>query len=66
MFAKQDAIRSDPVGYLEGLRGPGMFAKQDAMARPVDGILTFLAAREVFAKPKTIDSNPAAVASSGP
>lgn len=51
MFAKQDAIRRDPVGYLEDLKRPGMFAKQDAMARPVDGILTFLATREVFAKP---------------
>lgn len=64
MFAKQDAIRRDPVGYLEALRGPGMFAKQDAMARPVDGILTFLAAREVFAKQKSIAPAGAAVESS--
>lgn len=56
MFAKQDAIRQNPVGYLEGLRSAGMFAKQDAMAGPVDGILTFLVEREVFAKPKGIAS----------
>lgn len=66
VFAKQDAIRRDPVGYLEGLRGPGMFAKQDAMARPVDGILTFLAVREVFAKPKPIAPAGAALESSCP
>ena len=54
MFAKQDAIKRDPVGYLEDLRGPGMFAKQDAMARPVDGILTFLVERALFAKPTPI------------
>ena len=64
VFAKQDAIRRDPVGYLEGLRDPGMFAKQDAMARPVDGILTFLAAPEVFAKPKSMAPAGAGVESS--
>ena len=66
VFAKQDAIRRDPVGYLEGLRGPGMFAKQDAIAKPVDGILTFLAAREVFAKPKDIAPAGPALGSSYP
>ena len=67
LFAKQDAIQRDPVGYLEGLRSEAMFAKQDAMIpRLMEGILTFLTLREVFAKPKAIDSIPAAVASSGP
>ena len=67
LFAKQDAIQGDPVGYLEGLRLEAMFAKQDAMIpRLMEGILTFLTLREVFAKPKTIDSIPAAVASSAP
>lgn len=64
VFAKQDAIRRDPVGYLEDLRGPGMFAKQDAMSRPVDGILTFLIDQAVFAKQSDIDSTPRPVASS--
>lgn len=64
VFAKQDAIRRDPVGYLEGLRGPGMFAKQDAMSRPVDGILTFLVDQALFAKQSGIDSTPGPVASS--
>ena len=67
LFAKQDAIRLDPVGYLEGLRSEAMFAKQDAMtSRVVEGILTFLTLREVFAKPKSIDPAATTVASSGP
>lgn len=45
-FAKQDAIRGDAVGYLEGLRAGAWFAKQDAIGVPVDGILTFLLFRE--------------------
>jgi hypothetical protein len=64
MFANQDAIRRNPVGYLEGLRSPGMFANQDAITRPVDGILTFLVQREVFANQDGIDSTPRIVASS--
>jgi hypothetical protein len=64
MFANQDAIRRNPVGYLEGLRSPGMFANQDAITRPVDGILTFLVQREVFANQDGIDSTPWVVASS--
>ena len=51
VFAKQDAIRQDPVGYLRTLRPPAVFAKQDAMAGSIDGIVTFLIGREVFAKP---------------
>lgn len=35
-------------------------------SRLIEGILTFLTLREVFAKPKTIDSIPAVMASSGP
>jgi len=64
MFANQDAIRSDPVGYLQGLRSPGMFANQDAITGPIDGILTFLVQREVFANQDGIDSTPPVVASS--
>jgi len=64
VFANQDAIRRDPVGYLEDLRSPGMFANQDAISRPVDGILTFLVGREVFAKQSGIDPAPLAMASS--
>ena len=56
MFAKQNAIRRDPVGYLEGLKVGPMFAKQNAMARPIEGILTYLVSREVFAKPNGMGS----------
>ena len=54
MFAKQNAIRRDPVGYLEELKADPLFAKQNAMARPVEGILTYLTVREMFAKPNAI------------
>ena len=64
MFANQDAIQRDPVGYLQGLRSPGMFANQDTITGPVDGILMFLVQREVFANQDGIDSTPQAVASS--
>lgn len=60
VFAKQDAIRRDPVGYLGTLRPPPVFAKQDAMAGSIDGIVTFLVDREMFAKPN--DMAPAGVA----
>lgn len=63
LFAKQDAIRRDPVGYLEGLRPRPLFAKQDAMAASLDGILVYLAAREAFAKPNDMASAPSVVAS---
>lgn len=63
VFAKQDAIRRDPVGYLEGLRPRPLFAKQDAMAASLDGILVYLAAREAFAKPNDMASDRPAVAS---
>ena len=55
MFAKQNAIRLDPVGYLEGLRGTPMFAKQNAITPPIEGILTYLVTREVFAKQNDIE-----------
>jgi hypothetical protein len=54
MFAKQNAIRQDPVGYLEGLKGGPLFAKQNAMTRPIEGILTYLVTQQVFAKPNAI------------
>lgn len=54
MFAKQNAIRQNPVGFLEDLRGGPMFAKQNAMARPIEEILTYLVIREMFAKPNAI------------
>ena len=47
--AKQDAIRRDPVEYLQGLRLVGCVAKQDAMVR-LDGIVDYLEAW-VVAKP---------------
>ncbi|HRC26556.1 MAG TPA: hypothetical protein PKX87_03895 [Alphaproteobacteria bacterium] len=56
VFAKQDAMRRDPVGYLAMLRPPALFAKQDAMAGSVDGIVSFLVDREVFAKPNDMVS----------
>ena len=65
MFAKQNAIRQDPVGYLKGLRAGPLFAKQNAMRRPVEGILTYLVARAVFAKQNAMALTPASMASSG-
>lgn len=66
VFAKQDAIRSDPVRYLESLRPPPVFAKQDEIGALLDDLVTFLAAQPLFAKPNDMASTPAAVASSGP
>ena len=54
LFANQDAIRMDPVGYLAGLQGEGLFANQDAMAHSIEGILTFLRVREGFANPNAM------------
>ena len=56
MFAKQNAIRQNPVGYLEGLRTGALFAKQNAMTRPIEGILSYLVSREVFAKQNAIEA----------
>jgi hypothetical protein len=66
VFAKQDAIQRDPVGYLEALRPLPLFAKQDAMAGSIDGLVTFLAVREAFAKPNDMAPARSAVASSCP
>lgn len=63
VFAKQDAMRRDPVGYLGRLRPEALFAKQDAMAGFVDGIVSFLMDREVFAKPNDMASVGVGVAS---
>ena len=59
MFAKQNAIQQDPVGYLEGLKRDPLFAKQNAMARPVEGILTYLVTQKMFAKQNTIGTGSA-------
>lgn len=63
VFAKQVAIRKNPVGYLAGLRTRPLFAKQDAITAPIDGILTFLTTRELFAKPNPMAPAGAVVAS---
>lgn len=51
--AKQDVLRSDPVGYLRQIRYgrsmPGV-AKQDLLARRLDEVLEYLIARERVAK----------------
>lgn len=64
VFANQDAIRKDPVGYLQGLKPPGMFANQDTIGESVDGILTFLVQKERFANQDAIDSRSPTMASS--
>jgi hypothetical protein len=66
MFAKQNAIRKNAVGYLQGLRTGAWFAKQNAMTHSIDGILIFLTLREVFAKQSLIALADAAVKSSHP
>jgi len=55
LFATQDSIRQDPVGYLEGLRGVEMFATQDSILGCIDGILTYLRTPGVFATQDSID-----------
>ena len=51
--AKQEVLRSDPVGYLKRIRYsapmPGV-AKQDVLARQVHELLEYLIARERVAK----------------
>ena len=42
LCATQDAIRRNPVGYLQGLREGVVCATQDTIVRRVDGILTYL------------------------
>ena len=51
--AKQEVLRSDPVGYLKRIRyGPQMsgVAKQDVLARRLDEVLEYLIVRERVAK----------------
>ena len=55
LFATQDSIRGNPVGYLEGLRPEGMFATQDAIRISIDGILTYLETPGLFATQDSID-----------
>lgn len=62
--AKQDAIRRNPVGYLEGLRGLRRVAKQDAIVR-LDGIVDYLEAWAV-AKPNAMAPGTAGSLSSLP
>jgi hypothetical protein len=51
--AKQEVLRSDPVGYLKriryGCQMPGV-AKQDLLARRLDEVLEYLIVRERVAK----------------
>jgi len=51
--AKQEVLRSDPVGYLKRIRygrqTPGV-AKQDVLARRLDEVLEYLIVRERVAK----------------
>jgi hypothetical protein len=56
--AKQDVLRSDPVGYLKQIRYgrqmPGV-AKQDLLARRLDEVVEYLIARERVAKQDCAD-----------
>ena len=55
MFATQDSIRKDPVGYLEGLRGRVLFATPDAIPRCIDGVITVLVTAGMFATQDSMD-----------
>lgn len=56
LFAKQDSIRKDPVGYLEGLRQGVMFAKQDSITSTLYGVILYLESpRGMFAKQDSMD-----------
>lgn len=54
--AKQDAIRQNPVGYLDDIRSLPIktVAKQDAIGSQIDGILDYLIAGAHVAKPNAI------------
>ena len=58
--AKQDAIRSNPVGYLRDIRhfGAKTVAKQDAIAFRLDGVLDYLTVRAGVAKPNDMAGSP--------
>jgi len=61
--AKQEVLRSDPVGYLKRIRYgrqmPGV-AKQDLLARRLDEVLEYLIVRERVAKQDGTDGQRAA------
>ena len=57
LFAKQDTIRRDPVGYLKELHAGVLFAKQDTIAGCIEGVLTYLETPGLFAKQDAIDAN---------
>ena len=57
LFATQESIRSNPVGYLEGLRPEGLFAPQDSIRVSIDGILTYLETPGLFATQDAIGAN---------
>jgi hypothetical protein len=61
--AKQEVLRSDPVGYLKRIRygrqTPGV-AKQDVLARRLDEVLEYLIVRERVAKQDGADRQRAA------
>jgi hypothetical protein len=53
VVAKQEVLRSDPVGYLKRIRYGGQIpgvAKQDLLARRLDEVLEYLIVRERVAK----------------
>jgi hypothetical protein len=56
--ARQEVLRSDPVGYLKRIRYgrqmPGV-AKQDVLARRLDEVLEYLIVRERVAKQEGAD-----------
>ncbi len=57
MFAKQDSIRKDPVGYLQGLRRGVLFAKQDSIKRTLYDLILYVEAPLVrFAKQDSMDA----------
>lgn len=58
MFATQDSIRKDPVGYLEGLREGVLFATPDSIQRGMEGILTYLITPGMFATQDSMDGRP--------
>lgn len=58
--AKQDAIRTNPVGYLRDIRHSGSktVAKQDAIAFRLDGVLDYLTICAAVAKPNDMANGP--------
>lgn len=56
LFAKQDSIRKDPVGYLEELRRGMMFAKQDSITSTIHDLILYVEGPlDLFAKQDSID-----------